>query len=88
MPWLEQIFAAYDDYKRNRDREAHERDAQLIAVRDIFASTEHDEALEEAFEDDDPHEIDVPKKKKKKKGKKNKKHGKKAAAREDQDDEF
>ena len=65
MPWLEQIFAAYDDYKRNRDREAHERDAQLIAVRDIFASTEHDEALEEAFEDDDPHEIDVPKKKKK-----------------------
>lgn len=77
MPWLEQIFAAYDEYKRNRDREAHERDAQLVAVRDIFASSEHDEALEEAFEDDDPHEIDVPKKKKKKKHKK-KKRGKHA----------
>jgi hypothetical protein len=41
-------------------------------VRDIFAATQHDDTLEEAFEDDDPHEIDLPKKKKKKHKKKNK----------------
>ncbi|MFN5458077.1 collagen-like protein, partial [Bradyrhizobium sp.] len=66
MPWLEQIFEAYEDYKRTRDREAHEREAAQLAVRDIFAAVQHDDALDEAFEDDDPHEIDVPKKKKKK----------------------
>ena len=64
MPWLEQIFEAYEDYKRTRDREAHEREAAQLAVRDIFAAVQHDDALDEAFEDDDPHEIDVPKKKK------------------------
>ncbi len=87
MPWLEQIFAAYDDYKRARDREAHEREAELVAVRDIFAATTHDDALDEAFEDDDPHEIDLPKKKKKKKGKKKKKHEKHAEGRDDHDDD-
>jgi hypothetical protein len=78
MPWLHKIFAAYDDYKQLRDRELHERDEAQRAVRDIFASTAHDDALEEAFEDDDPHEIELPhpkkKKKKKKKHKKHKKH--------------
>lgn len=76
MPWLHQLFEAYEEYKRTREREAHERDVTQLAVRDIFAAVEHDDALDDAFEDDDPHLDDAHhhKKKKDKKKKKHKKH--------------
>ena len=78
MPWLEQIFEAFEEYKKTRDREVHEREAAQHAVREIFMASQHDDALNEAFEDDDPHpeliEQTHKKKKKEKKKKKNKKH--------------
>jgi hypothetical protein len=77
MPWLEQIFEAFQEYKKTRDREAHEREAAQHAVREIFMASQHDDALNEAFEDDDPHpELIEQAHKKKKKDKKKKKHKK------------
>jgi hypothetical protein len=77
MPWLHQIFEAWEDYKKTREREAEERDAAQLAVREVFMAAAHDDALDEAFEDDDPHlELIEAPPKKKKKDKKKKKHRK------------
>jgi hypothetical protein len=78
VPWLHQIFDMWEDYRRTREAEAHEREVAQLAVREVFMAAEHDDALEDAFEDDDPHEHDAhhphKKKKHKKKKKKHKHH--------------
>jgi len=64
LPWLEQLFDAWDERRRQREREAAEREALEAAVQ------ETDEPIADDESDDGEGEGDDHKKKKKKK-----KHG-------------
>lgn len=75
LPWLHQLFNAYEDYKRQREREAIEtadREAMTLAA---LAEQDHDEVLFD--EDGDEEGRDRKRKKKDKKDKKDKKHKRK-----------
>lgn len=78
MPWLHQLFEAWEDYKRKRQREAIEAAEQESATRQAMAEYEHDEVLFEEDEDgDDRKKKDKKRKDKKDKDKKHKKDKKK-----------
>ena len=63
LPWLEQLFDAWDERRRQREYEAAERAALEAAVQDTGDADAFDDDSEEASEDDH------------KKKKKKKKHG-------------
>jgi hypothetical protein len=70
LPWLDQLFDAWDERRRQREREAAERDALEAAERAMLeaAVRETDEGMLD--DESDAGEDDEHKKKKKKK-----KHG-------------
>jgi hypothetical protein len=65
LPWLEQLFDAWDERRRQREREAAEREALEAAVQDVNGNGD-------AFADDTSEETDDDDHRKKKK---KKKHG-------------
>ena len=79
IPWLQSLFAAWEDYRRERqfnDHETAEREASTQA-----ALTEHDFA--DMFVDEELEDEERRKKKKKKKDKKKKKKHRDENWRED-----
>ena len=79
VPWLHQLFEAWEDYKLRRQREAIEAAERESATREAMAEYEHDEVLFEEGDEEDGHrrKKDKKHKNKKDKGKKNKKDRKK-----------
>jgi hypothetical protein len=69
MPWLHLLFDAFEDYKRQREREALEAAEREASVHDALALDEHGEASDDYGDDDDEEH----RKKKKKKNRKDKK---------------
>ena len=66
MPWLHLLFDAWEDYKRQREREALEAAEREANTHEALAADEHDEMFDDEDEDDKEH------RKKKKKRRKNK----------------
>lgn len=75
LPWLHQLFDAYEDYKRQREREAIEAAERDAATQRAFAEQDRDEVLFD--EGDSDEDLDRKRKKKDKKDKKDKKHKRK-----------
>jgi hypothetical protein len=67
LPWLEQLFDAWDERRRQREREVAEREALEAAVQDVNGDAFADDTSEETGDDDHRK-----KKKKKKHGHKDK----------------
>jgi hypothetical protein len=69
MPWLHLLFDAWEDHKRQREREAMEAAEHEASVHEALALDEHGEMFE-----DDEGDKEHRKKKKKKRHKDKKKH--------------
>ena len=72
LPWLHLLFDAYDDYKRQRERDAFEAAEREATTQLALAEQDHDEILFDDGEDDEDRD-----RKRKKKDKKDKKRRKK-----------
>jgi hypothetical protein len=70
MPWLHLLFDAWEDYKRQREREATEAAEHEASVHEALAEHDHG-AMSDGDEDEDDKE-----RKKKKRRKDKKKHKK------------
>jgi hypothetical protein len=70
LPWLHQLFDAYEDYRRQRERETIEIAERDAATQRAFAEHDHNEIL---FDESDDEDHDRKRKKKDKKDKKDKK---------------
>jgi hypothetical protein len=68
MPWLHQVFAAFEDYRRLRERETMEREEFAAQQREALKIFENADIGGDDFAD----EADRKKKKDKKKHRKNK----------------
>ena len=69
MPWLHQVFEAFEDYRRQREREAAEREELASQQREALKIFENADISGDDFADE-PH------KKRKKDKKKHRKHRK------------
>ena len=76
LPWLHQLFAAYDDYKRQREHDAIETAERDAATQRAFAELDHNEVLFDEGDGDEARD-----KKRKKKDKKDKKDRARTGAR-------
>ena len=85
LPWLHQLFDAYEDYKRQREREAIESAERDAATQRAFAEPDHDEVPFDVSDDEDHGK---KRKKKDKKDKKDKKHKRKKDKHRDRELDF
>jgi hypothetical protein len=69
MPWLHLLFDAWEDYKRQREREATEATEHEASVQEALAEYDHGE-LSDGDEDEDDKEREKKKRKKRRKDKK------------------
>ncbi|WP_291696798.1 collagen-like protein [Bradyrhizobium sp.] len=53
MPWLHQVFAAFEDYRRQREREAAERDELVAQQREALKIFENADIGGDDFADED-----------------------------------
>jgi Collagen triple helix repeat (20 copies) len=81
MPWLHQVFAAFEDYRRQREREAAEREELASLQREALKIFENADLSGSDFEDDgsggfydEEHRKKKDKRKDEKKNKQKKKH--------------
>lgn len=75
MPWLQMLFEAWEDYRRQREQEAAEREALAAQQREALRIFENADISEGDFEDDERR--DKKEKKHRNKKDRNKKRDKK-----------
>jgi hypothetical protein len=79
MPWLRRLFDAWEDYKRQREREALEAAEHEANTYAAMAEFGHDEAFEEdedSNDDDKAQRKEKQKRKEKRKDKRKRRKGK------------
>jgi hypothetical protein len=70
MPWLQMLFEAWEDYRRQREQEAAEREALAAQQREALSIFENADISNGNFDDDEHRKEKKHKKRKDKKGKK------------------
>jgi hypothetical protein len=76
MPWLHQVFEAFEDYRRQREREAAEREELANQQREALRIFENADISDDDIEDDG--------RRRKKKDKKKRKHKHRNNANDDE----